>query len=536
MGSLASASPDQDLSAVPAPASWRGLAALCTLMGVATITLTILGNGNVAAGAAVPLGFAALWVIWKRPVRDTLLLLIFLGLTLESPNEIPANGAWRSPIYIVGQLMLSKWNDVFGPRALVLTGVDMLVLFLVAALAWRRSRGSTLDTSGQVQTANVMAFAVLATLAGTLWVWGYGIARGGNFGNSLLQIHKLLYVPLLFFVCHAALRGPRDHAAIAKVMIGAAVVKSLLALYIQKTVTPPKGETMLGYATTHGDSMLFAGAIGLILALINERVGKGRRGFLALLLVCAGIICVGMWANHRRVAWVEVALIAIAFYAISPWTRLRRAVARTLLAGLPVFAIYLAIGWNSGGGGVFAPVKTVRSILDSKSDGSTMWRDMENLNLVDNIIEHPLLGSGLGHEYREDYKLPDVSTAFPLYRLVPHNSVLGFLSYAGLIGFSLMWCCLVMGVFLAARAYRASEVPLDRAIALWAIGTLIAYINSIYGDMGQSSWTAVFTVCPALALVGKLAVASGAWPARKRRPRPGDARRDEAVQAQASGR
>jgi hypothetical protein len=32
--------------------------------------------------------------------------------------------------------------------------------------------------------------------------------------------------------------------------------------------------------------------------------------------------------------------------------------------------------------------------------------------------------------------------------------------------------------------------------------------------MGLGTWTSVFLVAPALALAGKLAVATGAWPAR----------------------
>jgi hypothetical protein len=32
-----------------------------------------------------------------------------------------------------------------------------------------------------------------------------------------------------------------------------------------------------------------------------------------------------------------------------------------------------------------------------------------------------------------------------------------------------------------------------------------------YGDMGLGTWTSVFTVGAALALVGKQAVATGAW-------------------------
>jgi O-antigen ligase len=485
---------------------------LALLLGAATVGFAILGNGRLEAAIAPTLLFVLLWVIWKVPLRYTLFALIFLGLTLESPYENPACNLWHSPLWPLGQLLLQKWNDVFGPRWLAFFGADPLVLFLVLVLVWRRSTGSVIDRREQVPTAPVMALAALVTLAGTLWIWGYGLARGGDFTMSLLQIHKLLYVPLLFFICQAAFRGPADHLALAKVMVAASIYRALLAFYVLTTVAPPPNVRMLPYATTHGDSMLFAGTAGLLIAMFNEKVGARRRGARLLLFLCLALDCVGVWANHRRVAWVEIGLIAAAFYLISPWTALKRAVTRAVLVGSPIIGLYLAVGWNSAGG-IFKPVATFRSVIDSKSDGSTLWRDLENMNLVNNIIEHPLLGTGFGHEYREDIKLPDVSQAFKMYRLVPHNSILGFLAYAGLLGFSMLWCAVSVATFLAARAYRKATQPLDRAMALWTIGVFIAYLNSIYGDMGHGSWTAVFTVCPAMAVAGKLAVATGAWPA-----------------------
>jgi O-antigen ligase len=285
-----------------------------------------------------------------------------------------------------------------------------------------------------------------------------------------------------------------------------------MALYVRSIVVLPPGQT-LAYATTHGDSMLFVGAAGLIVAMISEGVAARKRG--AVFALCCGLalILAGMVANNRRVAWVEIAFVLITFYLISRWTPLKRAVTRGAIVTLPLLALYAGVGWNAGGR-IFAPVRVARSVMDAKSDGSTFWRDLENMNLIADIQEHPILGKGLGHEYDEKIKLPDISQAFKVYRLFPHNSVLGFLAFAGVLGFSLMWCVLAVGVFLAARSYHRSTKPLDRAVALGVIGILLSYISSVYADIGQLSWVGVFLVCPALGLVGKLAVASGAWPAR----------------------
>jgi hypothetical protein len=485
----------------------------------ATVAAALFGQGKLPVALAPLLGVAFLWLLWKLPVRYSLLGLVFLGLTLECPQEIPAAGAFKTPLYALGQMLLSKANDWTYVQPLVFTGVDLIVAYLILLLVWRRATGSTLDMIGRVQTAGVLALATGISFFAMLWIWGWGLARGGDFGSALLQVYKLLYIPILFFVFQAALRGPQDHPAIAKVIVAAAVYRSLLAMFIRATVAPPPGEAVLPYATTHGDSMLFASGAAMVIALLNEGVGRKVRGGRFLLLVCLAAIGGGMIANQRRVVWVEVAAIVVTYFLVVGWTPLKRTVARALMISLPVLSLYMAIGWGSEAR-IFAPVRLARSVLDSKSDSSTMWRDLENIDLIITIEQNPLFGSGLGHGYEEPIKLPDVSSAFVLYRFFPHNSLLGFLGFAGVVGFTLMWCMLTVALLLAARSYKLSKVPLDRALALWVIATMVAYFNSVYADMGQGSWTAVFTVTPALGVAAKLSIACGAWPARQRAPRP----------------
>jgi O-antigen ligase len=486
---------------------WLGLG-----LSVLTIALAMIAQGNVAAALAPTLLVCLAWLMWRIPVRYSLYGLIYLGLVLECPQEIPANGMWRSPLWRLGEMLLSKANDWTGIRPLVFTGVDVIVAYLLVILVWRRATGSRIDVEGQERTAGAMALGAAITLAGTLWIWLYGLARGGSFAASLLQIWKLLYIPLLFFLCQAAFRGPKDHLAIVKLVLAAVITRSLFCLFVRYVIAPTLTREM-GYATTHGDSMLFAGGVALCVALGNEGVARRSWPVRILLLTSMFLFIWAAKANHRRVAWVEMAAVIVAFWFISGWTPLKRFVVRTVTICLPLIAIYTAVGWNSEGR-IFRPVRLARSILDSKSDPSTLWRDLENTDLILNIRDHPIFGTGLGHQYDEVIKLPDVSAAFKLYRYIPHNSVLGFLAFAGVFGFSLLWCAIAVAVFLSARAYAHAQAPLDRAMALWVIAIMIVYINSIYGDMGQGSWTAVFLVCPALAIAGKLVVAVGGWPRR----------------------
>jgi len=180
-------------------------------------------------------------------------------------------------------------------------------------------------------------------------------------------------------------------------------------------------------------------------------------------------------------------------------------------------ALYIGAGWNNTGSSVFKPVGMLRSIADSKSDRSTLDRDVENWNLLLSMRERPILGRGFGFEYTEYWLGDDISKVFPMYKAIPHNSVLALLLFAGLIGFCGLWSLLAVGVFLAVRSFHRTTVPIDRAAAMAAVGVVLIVVLHIYGDMGISSNQSRVLLPMALAVAGKLAVATGAWPERKRR-------------------
>ena len=132
------------------------------------------------------------------------------------------------------------------------------------------------------------------------------------------------------------------------------------------------------YGTTLGDSMLFASAAALIIALFNERGREGPRPPRTSLRLFGGHLTghVRQQPAHRL---VELVAILATIFLMSGSTPLKRRVARTLVVTLPVLVLYLGAGWNRPIG-LFAPVQLVRSIADSKSDNSIMWRDLENIN------------------------------------------------------------------------------------------------------------------------------------------------------------
>ena len=479
-----------------------------------TLVALMIDNGAIGwlvALIVIPLLFYAMA---KAPLRSSLLVLMFCALTLENPSEMPADGQWRSPFYMLGSLMLTHLKQTVG-GGLFFSGMDMMLAWLGFVYFLRRSNPMSPDRVGNRPTPRPMVKLAQLALAGMAFVWVIGKIRGGADNSmAMWQLDRVMYVPLIFLLFQAGLRGPQDATAVAKVILLSGTLRALQARYVVWSLHLPRdpmtGESGLAYATTHHDSMLFAWTTVLLVALLVHRVKNGS-GKLAFFLL--PILVSGMLANNRRMVWVQIILVFVTLYFVTGMTPVKRKIQRWLKLISPVALVYILVGWGSGSA-IFKPVRIIRSAVDSKADASTQWRDIENFDLLYTFREFPFFGTGYGRGFWEVMPLPAVD--YQLERFVPHNSILGLWTYCGFIGFTAITLLWVSGVYFGIRAYHAASSPLDKSAALVCFGGLLIHYVQCYGDMGLGSWSGVFMVAPSLAMAGKLAVTTGAWPANER--------------------
>ncbi len=437
----------------PAPALWM-VVALMGLLVPLSLALLIVGNGSVVLAIAPLALLGGVAFLVRGRTRTTALLLLLGGLMLENPGERPAAGLWQSPLYPLGALLLGKLNNLTGISALRFTGLDVVAAALAAVIVYRKTHGEARDRVGQVETAPVLAQAGVITA---------GVGRGGT------------------------------------------------GLWVKATIAAT--EKQMPYVNTHSDSVLFtAGCVILIAAYM---LGPTPTRLVRCLLLVPPLL-MGMVANNRRLAWVELGVALVTLLVMMPRNSFKRAMLRGLVVATPIIALYAAAGWNSGSS-AFKPAAVLRSMVESKSDSSSLSRDVENFNLVMTLAQGLVLGPGFGHEYVETMKGDDISEVFPQYRYIPHNSLLGLWAFGGIIGFIGFSALIACGIFLAARCFRAARTHSDRVAAFVSLSVVAVYLIQAYGDMGAFSWLADFLAAAALAVVGKLAVSVGAWPSR---PRP----------------
>ncbi len=484
----------------------RGPASLALLVavGAATCIALLVGGGDLVLVLAPVTLVTLLYAMAKAPLRWSVAMLLLLVLSLDMTSD--AAGVWHTPLAPIGDLLQRTVTQSLGIPGIPLSGAELVALYLLAVAAYRNASRSRAHSSEELSpTVGGIREFLFLYVAGIVFADVNGLVRGAGVG--LYKLHHLVEIPLYFLLFDRALRGPADHALIGRVVVFAGCVKALLAIVVQHFVAPALTGGKLAHATNHGDSVLFALATLLLIANCLERAdARSFRRALAFV----PLLLLGMMENNRRTVWVMLILVLGATYLLSPRRPWKRALTRFVLVAAPLVALYAAVGWNRSGT-IFAPLATLRTLTDATVDSSTFWRDVENWNIAMSMRDHPLLGVGLGQEYTEYMKGDDISAVFEDFRAWPHNSVLGLLLFAGPFAFTAIWALFGFTVFLGVRAYRWAERPDDRVAALGCVAATIVCAVLAYSDTGAYHTQYRLFCALALAVAGKLAVATGAW-------------------------
>jgi O-antigen ligase len=484
-----------------------------TALGTTGILITLaelIGDGTLGLVVGFISFGLVVYAMARIPMRYSMMGLAFLATVLPNPGEGQPTH-WAPPFSVTGQALLNHLNtlDREGILGVVpVSTLELLLFVLFLILLVRKGTKSTLDRDVIPTPRPLIRLAQLA-LAGSCFTWFHGLLFGGDFGKSLWQVSAVIFLPLIFLLFQAGFRGPADHWSLARLCLIAATYKCLLALYVVETIVMPVTSGIYGrpaYGTAHADSMLFTFAFVIVLAPLLERVGRRWYRLAAVLLP---ILVLGTNANNRRLAWVQLGVVVLIVYLVSRESRLKRLIRKTVFVSVPLVAIYASAGWTSQYGGFFKPVRVLRSVVDAESDGSSRWREFENVNIISTFRDNPIFGTGFGHPYKEIIVLPAID--YQLERYIPHNSLLGLWAYTGLVGFACLTLLWVAGIYFAMRAYHAATDPQHRAAAIVGFGAVPIYMLQSWGDLGLGTWSGVFMMSAALTVAGKLAVATGQW-------------------------
>lgn len=470
---------------------------------VAISVLIMLMTGNLVA-AQVPVVAVILGaVVWSQPARRTVSVVVFAQFFFFTPPY--ASGPLFTALMKPGsEVVNGLLKTVTGISVLSFTGIELAFVCLFVLLAIREVRGERIDAEGRVPGARVLFVFLGLELVTALLLELWGIATGGSAKLSVFQLRPFIVLPLQTIVLSYALRDSRDFRRLAVWATVAATLKIALGVYFLNKDAWSIG-VVSSYMTSHGDTVLFVVILFAWFAAWAHAPSWPR--FLGMAMVVSWML-VGIVVNERRLAWVSlVASIAVFYMTVNGMLRRRANLA--LLCMLPFIAIYLGIATKVKTG-IFKPGATLMGIANT-ADPSSQWRILEMQNLVWNLQQHRVIGTGFGKEWEEVVKLPSVAQDFKEYRTVAHNSVLWILQLSGMVGFAFIWMPIMVGIFLAARSYRFARTTSERTCAATLIAIALCYVNQAWGDVGIVDPLNTMMLSLGLALAGKLAIETGAW-------------------------
>ena len=203
-------------------------------------------TGNALSGLVPLLLITFVYCLWRAPLRWAMLGLFFVALSVESPQERPAFGLWKTPLSEPGTLLYENLNNLTGIKPLRFSALDIVLVMLVGAAlvrgrSARRSRNSSRGTPSErpfprASGLNAILGVVFLTLVG---LEVFGVATGGDFKASLWQLRELLWLPVLVWLFQETLRGPRDLVTIGVIVIAACTLKALEGLYFYEVICRP---------------------------------------------------------------------------------------------------------------------------------------------------------------------------------------------------------------------------------------------------------------------------------------------------------
>jgi len=201
---------------------------------------------------------------------------------------------------------------------------------------------------------------------------------------------------------------------------------------------------------------------------------------------------IAMLANSRRAGVyalaAAIAVILLLAYRFEPNLRKRVAVLSVLM--LIAGAIFIGYAWNKQYGIQAQLVRPIRSMIDPTQRDflSDQYRTAENANLLLTYQTNPLIGVGFGSPYLMVYPMADISRIYPLWNVIPHNSLMWVAMRMGAVGFVAFWCLVGIAILEGFLILTRRRDPLVRAFAAMAIAAIVAEILVGYADLQLESY------------------------------------------------
>jgi len=459
---------------------------------------SFLSHVVVACGVGLLLGVVSLWFSPLWVLAGALGILFFIGISYR-----PEFGLLTIVLIASGLIDYERLPLLgIGPISLHIT--DVLLLYLLTLVL--------------IKALLVPGFKIVRTPLDAPLMWFYlavvlsaifAIAQSSVGTNFVLRRLRTLTNYLGFFVVTQLIRDRRQLTVLMKGLFVIAVLASL-AILVQvidpsvQVVRARSPELVTAGQASAGVLRTFSQADRLIYVMLLVSVCSltlGNGGLRpALEFARAGILGIGLFLTFQRNYWLTMLSMLVLLGVLISWPQ-RFRILRWGIVGLVV--VVLLVSFSGGALDRYVGAAFDRLVWGMRSetlaqDSSTQMRVMETEYAVQSILQHPLLGIGLGSLYRppvEDdgyWRPEDPSIGLRWYM---HNAYLWVWTMMGLMGFiPFIW---LYASFLRrgfTRWRRIGDPKLRAAVLGSTLAILGQAISNLVAPNFVQSWSLIVFV------------------------------------------
>ena len=302
-----------------------------------------------------------------------------------------------------------------------------------------------------------------------------GMRTGGDFLVGLWEIRALFYLCLMYLIVPQILNSKKQITLLLWVIIIGITIKALQGFFRFAEL----GFTTGGHAvlTNHEDPVFMVTVFVLLIGFMLYQTGHKQKLWLLLFLV---ILVVGFYVAQRRAAYGSLIVSISAILVLLPALK-RIQFLKYFLPVLSILLVYGFIFWNDAGSSAGRPVQMVKSAFvepDMETNfadySSNLYRDNENYNLAQTVVNNTVLGTGFGKRY--DQPIPLIDIRFTLRDYIPHNQIYWVLVKMGAVGFFAFWFFFNCFVAKGTQVFIRLDDPYLKVITLVIV---IAVINQM---------------------------------------------------------
>lgn len=302
-----------------------------------------------------------------------------------------------------------------------------------------------------------------------------GMRTGGDLLVALWELRALFYFCLMYLIVPQILDSKEQINQLFWVVIIGVSIKALQGVIRFVEL----GFTTGGFAvlTNHEDPVFMVTLFILLIGFFLYQTGQKQKIFLLLSLF---VLILGFYVAQRRASYGSL-IVSISTLAIILPTLKRVQFLKFAFPILAVLLVYGSVFWNDASSTAGRPVQMLKSAFvepdmetNFRDYSSNLYRDNENYNLAQTVVNNTAIGTGFGNPYEQPITLVDIR--FPLQDYIPHNQIYWILAKTGVVGFFAFWFFFYSFVAKGTQVFNRLDDPYLKVITLVIV---IAVINQM---------------------------------------------------------